>query len=245
MQLSIEPGLRPALAHSWIDTPDQPLERQLPARRAQLAGRRSPSAIGQWMNGSHGCVSVLPRAIRLKPARWLFFRQLPPSINGPIARTRGWADATSFAGPTHSRIADFVFRFGRTHHAVPPAALWRSLGRLKSLKWANAKRTSVACVIAHNLVGWLDSLIARSLANSINCSRALGTCLIGCNVAVATGGARGVEPANAIRKREVTMSRGGAGRNLQFGNKAPHIDRADRNPCEGGRCRCLQHTTTA
>jgi hypothetical protein len=30
MQLSIEPGLHPALAHSWIDTPDQPLERQLP-----------------------------------------------------------------------------------------------------------------------------------------------------------------------------------------------------------------------
>lgn len=30
LQLSIEPGLHPALAHSWIDTPDQPLERQLP-----------------------------------------------------------------------------------------------------------------------------------------------------------------------------------------------------------------------
>jgi hypothetical protein len=30
IQLSIEPGLHPALAHSWIDTPDQPLERQLP-----------------------------------------------------------------------------------------------------------------------------------------------------------------------------------------------------------------------
>jgi hypothetical protein len=30
IQLSIEPGLHPALSHSWIDTPDQPLERQLP-----------------------------------------------------------------------------------------------------------------------------------------------------------------------------------------------------------------------
>jgi hypothetical protein len=65
------------------------------------------------------------------------FRQSPPSINGPIARTRGCADTASFAGPPIVRSLTCE-RSGRTYHAAPP----------------------VLCVIAHNHAGWLDGLIA-------------------------------------------------------------------------------------